>query len=106
MSTSSSTVLDMTEQEQGQGEQDAAIALTEDRWQITGGGILTVHPAEEWVEQDRSTLSHGMMGRGRRSRSRSERRHRRSPSSDAEATTNRNASNRTRQIVGRRLAAH
>lgn len=39
------TVPDMTEQEhaQAQGEQDAAIALAEeDRWQITGGGTLTV----------------------------------------------------------------
>jgi hypothetical protein len=52
MSTSSGTVPDMTEQEQAQaqGEQDAAIALAdEDRWQIAGGGMLTVHPVEEWV---------------------------------------------------------
>ena len=42
----------MTEQEQAQaqGEQDASIALAEeDHWQIVGGGMLTVHPVEEWV---------------------------------------------------------
>jgi hypothetical protein len=42
----------MTEEEQAraQGEQDAAIALAEeDRWRIAGGGMLTVHPVEEWV---------------------------------------------------------
>lgn len=33
-----------------QGEQDAAIALAdEDRWQIAGGGMVTVYPVEEWV---------------------------------------------------------
>ena len=38
------------EQAQAQGEQDAAMALAEeDRWQIAGGGMLTVHPVEEWV---------------------------------------------------------
>ena len=42
----------MTEEEQAQaqGEQDAAMALAEeDHWQIVGGGMLTVHPVEEWV---------------------------------------------------------
>ena len=33
-----------------QGEQDAAIALAnEDRWQLAGGGMLTVYPVEDWV---------------------------------------------------------
>ena len=51
-SSSSGTVLDMTEQEQAQaqGEQDAAIALAEeDHWRIVGCRMLTVHPVEEWV---------------------------------------------------------
>ncbi|WP_433027543.1 hypothetical protein [Actinomycetospora sp. CA-053990] len=44
----------MTEEEQAQaqGEQDAAMALAEeDHWQIVGGGMLTVHPTEEWVSR-------------------------------------------------------
>ena len=48
----SGTVPDMTEREQAQaqGEQDAAIALAEEEHRrIAGGGMLTVHPVEEWV---------------------------------------------------------
>ena len=38
------------EQAQAQGEQDASIALAEeDHRRVAGGGMLTVHPIEEWV---------------------------------------------------------
>ncbi len=55
-STTAGTVPNMTEEEQAQaqGEQDAAIALAEeDDWQIVSGGMLTVHPVEEWVPRAR-----------------------------------------------------
>ena len=42
----------MTEQEQAraQGEQDASLARADEyHWRIAGGGMLTVHPVEDWV---------------------------------------------------------